>query len=233
MTDIRFCCPSCGQEMSCDQQLLGQVVRCPTCQTHIALSKGAEAHASTAGAGVVESSSSETNRRVTVVVSGLIVGVCALVVAGFVVYITRTLGEAKAGGQTSACETRLQWLANGFQACQRFPDRSNWCDVILASGGLASTVGFQTSPEVAFKCNAGARGRRCHYAFNANLSGAAFDTVSGNTVVLFETDGGWNVSGGPELMLKRPRHGKLTVLFADYRVGVFTKAETKGLRWMP
>lgn len=49
---------------------------------------------------------------------------------------------------------------------------------------------------------------RCGYAYNARLSGARRDTIGdpGSTILIFESDAGWNAAGGRELLPRRPRH---------------------------
>src|SRR5664279_1951846 len=49
-------------------------------------------------------------------------------------------------------------------------------------------------------CPQGKPGQRCHYAFNARLVGHEQKDVQApaQTVLIFETDGGWNLAGGRE-----------------------------------
>jgi prepilin-type processing-associated H-X9-DG protein len=52
--------------------------------------------------------------------------------------------------------------------------------------------------------------------------------------MIFETDGGWNVSGGRELLLAKPRHGHtVTVGFADGHVEQVPESRLSQLRWNP
>jgi prepilin-type processing-associated H-X9-DG protein len=52
--------------------------------------------------------------------------------------------------------------------------------------------------------------------------------------MIFETDGGWNVSGGPELLPAKPRHrGAYIIGFADGHVEVLRANRLKKLRWEP
>lgn len=70
---------------------------------------------------------------------------------------------------------------------------------------------------------------RCHYAMNPNCG---VDSEP-NTVLLFETQAGWNRHGGPELFTfdnHDPRGG--CVLFNDGTVKfIRTEEELKQLRW--
>jgi prepilin-type processing-associated H-X9-DG protein len=68
-----------------------------------------------------------------------------------------------------------------------------------------------------FRCPE-ARSAESGYAYNAALSSAMYDSLSDAalTVVIFESDKGWNASGGPELLTDMPRHlGGDNVGFAD------------------
>lgn len=90
----------------------------------------------------------------------------------------------------------------------------------------------------------------CGYAFNAALSGASYDAIEEpkeHTVVLFESDWGWNAAGGPELLPDEPRHlgGENYLVLAGpawyHRPGADMPRwrrdkdvrEYSGLRWQP
>jgi prepilin-type processing-associated H-X9-DG protein len=111
------------------------------------------------------------------------------------------------------CMNNLHRLGSALQMYAadnngRLPPATNWCD------RLQPYVGASTP----FQCALGDPGKRCHYAFNARLSGVELSQVKApaQLVVFFETDGGWNVSGGPELLAKPGRHNRATALgFAD------------------
>ena len=54
------------------------------------------------------------------------------------------------------------------------------------------------------------------------------------TVLIFETDGGWNVTGGRELLPVKPRHGgAYAVGFADGHAELVRTARLEKLRWEP
>jgi len=107
----------------------------------------------------------------------------------------------------------------------KIPFAANWCDAILPT---------YVKDEKAFICPAGDRTQCCHYALNAKLAGVEKGKVHPGTVVIFETDGGWNVSGGPELLPKKLRHeGTVTVGYPDGHVESVKEAQIKQLRWEP
>ena len=106
----------------------------------------------------------------------------------------------------------------------KFPIAAKWCDTIQPD------VGGQTS---VFQCPSD-RGAQCTYAFNARLSGMEEGKISPNTVMIFESQGGWNLSGGPELMIKQPRHGNtFSVCLADGSVQQVTPERLSQLVWDP
>jgi hypothetical protein len=59
--------------------------------------------------------------------------------------------------------------------------------------------------------------------------------INPQTVLFFETENGqWNLSGGPELLLPRPRVGGVYVIgFADGSVQQVTASRLGSLRWDP
>ncbi len=72
-----------------------------------------------------------------------------------------------------------------------FPPAATWCDAIKTSVGS----------ETVFKCPAANSSSRCDYAFNAKLDGMDESKIDPQTVMIFESDAGWNASGGRELMI--------------------------------
>jgi hypothetical protein len=138
------------------------------------------------------------------------------------------LVKAKQTAQTVHCVNNLKQLGLAMRIYSadngdQFPPAAAWCDAIQ------TTVG---SPQV-FQCP-GAPDRDCAYAFNVRVAGRKADDVHPETVLLFESDAGWNAHGGPELMLAPSRHGRVFVVgFADGSVQTVTAARLQTLRWTP
>jgi hypothetical protein len=141
------------------------------------------------------------------------------------------LAQAKSKAQSINCMNNLKQLAlgamiNASDNHDRLPAAETWCDTIQQPIG---------SPGV-FLCPAGDREKRSHYAYNARVAGVETSKISApsETVLFFECDGGWNLSGGPELMLKKPRHRmSVSVAFTDGHVEMMTEQRLKRLRWDP
>lgn len=104
------------------------------------------------------------------------------------------------------------------------PAASNWCDALMP---------FALSPSV-FQSSAPGTTNQCDYAFNSSLSGTNISAVNSQTVLFFESDGGWNASGGPETMIPQPRHGRdLVVVFVDGHTEMVNATRLSRLRWKP
>jgi hypothetical protein len=107
-----------------------------------------------------------------------------------------------------------------------YPMQTTWCDQLsVAFGEIGMLDEFVAKP---FKCPGGGEGKS-HYAMNPNCR---YDSP-GDRVLLFETQAGWNQSGGPELFTAEnhaPRGG--LVLLNDGTVKfIRTKDDLRRLRW--
>jgi hypothetical protein len=93
-----------------------------------------------------------------------------------------------------------------------YPDPDRWCDLLLqharvdADRFLCPAVKWGWRRQVfPFPVP---KNRRCYYAMNPNCEPNSPDDV----VFLFEIEGGWNKSGGPELMTAENHTGPGSVL---------------------
>jgi len=142
------------------------------------------------------------------------------------------LAKAKQKAQAIHCMNNVKQLSLAVMMyagdnTNRFPSATTWCD------SIQSYLGGSTKP---FQCPGGDQNQRCHYAFNAKLDGLETTRVENPsaTVVFLETDGGWNLSGGPELMLKSSHHGRMFVVgFADGHVEQVSESRLNQLNWNP
>jgi prepilin-type processing-associated H-X9-DG protein len=102
------------------------------------------------------------------------------------------------------------------------PPAAAWCDAIEPN----------ITPNV-YKRPGADPASRCGYAFNAALSGRDETKVNPDTVMIFESDAGWNANGGSELMITpgSPGHSRLTaVAFADGHVEEISQYRLNTLR---
>ncbi len=138
------------------------------------------------------------------------------------------LAKAKSKAQRINCVNNLKQLALGVRlysqdSKEHFPSGDKWCDAIAS---------YVARPTV-FHCPAGGTAR-CTYAFNARLSGMDESKINPNTVLLFEIEDGWNVSGGREDATKWDAHrGACNVALADGSVQQVTALRLSQLRWDP
>ena len=161
------------------------------------------------------------------IVSGLFV----LMLPVFAAILLPALAQAKARAQSIVCMNNMKQLALGGWMYannnkDRFPDGANWCDAIRK---------YVPNQKV-FQCPAGDASQRSHYAFNARLSGVELKNIAApaQTVLIFEANGGWNASGGPELTVSQPRHRNAVGLaFADGHCEIATPSRLQNVRWDP
>ena len=141
------------------------------------------------------------------------------------------LAKAKAKAQGITCITNAKQLAiaviiHAQANTNTCPPAAAWCDVIQPHIGMSRV----------FQCPAGDKTHQCHYAYNARLGGLDLDDVKnpGQTVLFFETDGGWNLSGGSELLPRKARHNRTVVVgFVDGHVEMVPEHRLPQLQWEP
>jgi prepilin-type processing-associated H-X9-DG protein len=137
------------------------------------------------------------------------------------------LAKAKQRAQTIQCVNNLKQLGIAVRIYSgdnkdQYPPAANWCDAIFTNVGSSNV----------FRCP-GDLQQTCGYSFNSKLSGLKENEINPKTVLFFESDSGWNSSGGPEQMHSN-RHGTRTVVcFADGSVMQLSPSSLNTLRWDP
>jgi len=105
----------------------------------------------------------------------------------------------------------------------KFPPAATWSDAIQP---------HLNSPNQ-LRCPDRSRAA-CGYAYNRSIAGRTTSSVAPETVMLFESDTGWNATIGPDDRFIPPPHGVMySVAFADGSVREITAAELSTLRWEP
>jgi type II secretory pathway pseudopilin PulG len=159
----------------------------------------------------------------------IVSGICLLLIPILAAMLLPALAAAKQKAQEINCVQNENQLALAVRIYSgdnkdQFPPAATWCDAIKTAAGS----------EVIFKCPAANSARRCDYAYNAKLDGMDAKQVNPRTVMIFESDTGWNANGGPELMIRQPRHaGVFVVALADGSVQQLRASQLKTLRWDP
>ncbi len=125
------------------------------------------------------------------------------------------------------CGTNLLQLGNAMRIYasdydDRYPTEDKWCDLLVEYSDVDKSLFICKGAE-----RKGDQGR-CHYAINPNC-----ELNSPNDVVLlFETKGGWNQFGGPELLTTENHKGKgCNILFNDGYVEFAKPSEFDKLNW--
>jgi hypothetical protein len=138
------------------------------------------------------------------------------------------LAKAKQKAQRINCVNNMKQLALAVRMYavdhnDQFPPAATWCDAI--QGGTGSSKVFQCPSEP---------GLRCADAFNAKLDGKKEGEISPQTVLLFESDAGWNGTGGTG-DLRPHKHSSRTVnvALADGAVMQIPRSQLGTLRWEP
>jgi hypothetical protein len=100
------------------------------------------------------------------------------------------------------------------------PDANQWCDLLIEYHKKLPKERFKYDPvKYRFKYDSSKVGI-CNYAFNRNLIGVRIDNMSYNTVLVFESEGKWNLSGTEELFAKTPKKRQYVYVYTkDVEMG--------------
>lgn len=103
------------------------------------------------------------------------------------------LGECR--GSMRALMQAMQLYMTGTHGV--YPPAERWRDLLSPHSDESSTI----------QCPA-ATNPHCSYAYNSALSHVMYDNLQNpaETIVIFESDAGWNAAGGPELLPEEHRH---------------------------
>ena len=178
--------------------------------------------------GKIKKSQGQLGGRGLALAGTIVSGVSLLMLPFWAAMLLPALAKAKGKAQTINCVNNLKQLGlavriyNGDNG-DKYPTANKWCDTIINEAGTPSI----------YVCPS-ATALRSGYAFNAKLSGMEEGKVDPSTVMIFESDAGWNASGGKELMITKPRHGNRYVVgMADGSVQQISEAQLSELRWDP
>jgi len=152
-------------------------------------------------------------------IAGVVTSAVGLMLGWY--FIILALGRMRKKAHHVLCIANLKRLGSVMHIYSnendgKYPIVDKWCDLLK-----------EYVPEKVFVCPSAGEGR-CHYAINPNCE----PNSPGDIVLLFETKGGWNQFGGPELLTADNHMGKgCNVLFNDGHVE-FVHPERPGeLKW--
>lgn len=152
-----------------------------------------------------------------------------LLIPIFVAMMLPAFAKGKSKSQAIACMNSMRQMSiavNMYASSHSnsLPEPTIWCDLLTTNGVLMSS---------SLSCP-GFDGSGFGYAYNSNLAGMSYGKVNPQTVMFFESDIGWNASGGADAMISVPRHGGVfNVGFADGSVRQMRPSQTNTLRWRP
>lgn len=137
--------------------------------------------------------------------------------------VAPTVYRMRQDAQAVQCIWHLDQLGKALTVYSKksgsYPDAGKWCTLLLEDSNNLS--------EDFFKCPAAGSGR-CHYAMNPNCGPNSPNDV----VLLFETKGGWNQSGGLEILTVQNHEGRgCSVLLNDGSWRFIRSEEVWKLRW--
>ncbi len=103
-----------------------------------------------------------------------------------------------------------------------YPNADSWCEVIAK----------EVTSKEHYKCPDDPQHAICGFAYNEKLSGVK--DPNPNTVMIFESDLGWNGAGGLSDVTTNARHrGRIAVGLANGQVRSVQPEQLKTLRWEP
>jgi hypothetical protein len=157
------------------------------------------------------------------------VGIVCVVVIVLYVYFYHVVPYRKRQAYLyeSACRANLNSLGRvmavyASEHSNEYPAAQRWCDLLVQGDYVADEQ---------FVCMAAAKAGyqgRCDYAANP----ACEPNSASDTVLLFETKGGWNQHGGPEILTTENHGGKgCNVFFNDGTVRFIPGEELGHLKW--
>jgi len=130
--------------------------------------------------------------------------------------------------RTATCVQHIQNVALALRLAAeandgKFPAAANWCEAALPNLQGADLLKCPQRSSL-----------RCGFAYNRNVAGRTTSSVPPDTVLLIESDRGWNAGAGPEDPVPRsPHKGVYSVAFADGSVREVDPGGLPALRWEP
>jgi prepilin-type processing-associated H-X9-DG protein len=159
----------------------------------------------------------------------IVSAVFILMIPVFAAMLLPALARAEQRAQAINCVNNVKQLSVAVRLYaadnkDHYPAATFWCDALRSYVGTTNT----------FHCPKDFSEGICSYAFNVQAGGMEAGKVNPETVVIFEAASGWNLSGGPGLILASPRHGRIVVVgFADGHVEQVPASRLSKLRWNP
>jgi hypothetical protein len=115
------------------------------------------------------------------------------------------------------CQHEIQYLSSAIQQyCKQnegyFPDEEAWCDQLLK---IVEYKDYYSNPS-RNDVTIGPNGEISDFAFNKNLDGYRLADFDHKTVLLFETERGWNQNGISDILLPEGHPGYYVFIEGGY-----------------
>ena len=142
--------------------------------------------------------------------------------------IEQPLSAAKMMAEEIQCRNQVKEMSLEIQVYEgnnsdELPPLRHWCDAIAGTN----------LPAAKFHCPAAPQQQACGFAMNINLKDVKNTyTIPNDTVMIFESDAGWNAVGGPEIAVAR-HYSYLHVGYVDGSVDLVKGDDIRKLRWVP
>lgn len=136
---------------------------------------------------------------------------CLVVIAFFLITVITAFSHTKGLRLRLKCVDNLRKLEIAMQVYadennRKYPTSDKWCDLLIR--------GEYVKNKKTFRCPSHIKDR-CSYAINPN----ATPDSPPDTVLIFETQGGWNQAGGPEIF--NLNHGQCSnILFNGKQIDI-------------
>ncbi len=141
--------------------------------------------------------------------------------AGFSVYcllVSLLMFACTSSDGRSHCFYEMQELSSAIeQYCKQnkgyLPEAEAWCDQLVKT--VEYPKFFSISPPSELYVNTPIR-KISEFAFNKNLDGYRLSDIDRQTVLLFETDRGWNQNGTSDILLPKGHIGYYVLIEGGY-----------------
>lgn len=156
----------------------------------------------------------------TISTAGLALGVINIFLTGHLIYFTYYPLVKSIRRSHNISNLGMALYVYSEKHSYQLPPASSWCSTL--------TEHLELPPDLLnYNLN---RNVKYNYALNGNLSTIEKD-VPGDTVLAFESNNGWNLVGGKELMHFDNYKGGCWVLFKNLNVSYVLPDETEKLKW--
>lgn len=165
-------------------------------------------------------------------VAGIVISVVALMVDVLVMpaILFPVFQRARLAARPAICDVNTRHLTQAMSAYSndyndKFPPAATWCDSIKTY--VKQQDSFNDPARI---------GGGYGYGFNSALGGLSHADLTdpSRTVEIFESDGGWNASGGPEAMISQKRHRMgFMIGYTNGSVTLVDSMSVQNLNWKP